>query len=162
MAVPASRDSPDAPARVRLKTTTKPHKQHALHGTSAQLTDAWGKLRIVDVRRGRGVIVNMASMLGVNSTYRPEPHTAYAAAKHAVVGLTRTVCSSTLFESKLEMTMKCTTYQSFPSFPNNRMRSRSQKRVFVSTRSAPVMSRPPCSKRVPRLGTWMVRSSAHR
>lgn len=47
--------------------------------------------RRIDKRRGRGVIINVASMLGVKSTYWQEPYTAYTASKHAVVGLTRTV-----------------------------------------------------------------------
>ncbi|TKA64397.1 hypothetical protein B0A49_08618 [Cryomyces minteri] len=43
-----------------------------------------------DVRQGRGVIVNVASMLGLVASSPNTPATAYTASKHGVLGLTKT------------------------------------------------------------------------
>lgn len=44
--------------------------------------------------KSRGVIVNVASVLGLIGASGASPVTAYCAAKHGVVGLTKTVCHS--------------------------------------------------------------------
>lgn len=49
------------------------------------------ELRSKGPRHGRGVIINVSSMYGVVGISSEAPATAYAASKHAVVGLTRTV-----------------------------------------------------------------------
>jgi NAD(P)-dependent dehydrogenase (short-subunit alcohol dehydrogenase family) len=41
-------------------------------------------------REGRGVIVNVASMLGIVATAATTPATSYSATKHGVMGLTKT------------------------------------------------------------------------
>ena len=73
----------------------------------AQPPDAWRRVMDVNVngpfygvrhalphmlKEGRGVIVNVASVAGLNAF---PMHAAYAASKHAVVGLTRTVALET-------------------------------------------------------------------
>ncbi|KAF2841024.1 oxidoreductase [Patellaria atrata CBS 101060] len=45
---------------------------------------------ILDPREGRGVIVNVASMLGLRASTPNTPATAYTASKHGVMGLTKT------------------------------------------------------------------------
>ncbi|KAM0262103.1 hypothetical protein ACHAQJ_001844 [Trichoderma viride] len=46
------------------------------------------------VRRGRGTIINVASLYGIIGPQFPLHHTAYASAKHAVVGMTKADASS--------------------------------------------------------------------
>lgn len=45
--------------------------------------------RDLGLREGRGRIINVASMYGVVAPCHTMAHTAYAAAKHGVVGLTK-------------------------------------------------------------------------
>jgi len=41
----------------------------------------------------RGIIINVASIYGLTGTPAATPAAAYTSAKHAVMGLTKTVCS---------------------------------------------------------------------
>ncbi|KAM5357648.1 hypothetical protein ACJZ2D_016050 [Fusarium nematophilum] len=71
------------------------------------------KQEAVDSRRGRGTIVNMASMYGTVGISSPQPATAYAASKHAVVGLTKTD-ASTFAEHGIRINAICPGYVETP------------------------------------------------